>query len=231
MALTEGHRKIIDIFLQEQNIVDLYKSYHWNDDNWQNGFPEIFQLEKEISKAARNNSLGRDHLKMIADWGRLRNKKRISWREPRSIQFYVNNSPAEWLEKEPEKVIQMLDDQIVGFGPTYCSKILHFAVPVIFGALDSRLVRTFGKGAKRYPLLNLKATRSKTGGSITKQARWPGEFNTWISVLNYFARTLNEQGKQCPHPPNYLQTGLRVKGVWLPADVETALFSYTYKEA
>ncbi len=230
MILTEGHRKNIDNFLREQKIVDLYKSYRWNDDTWRNGFPELFRLEEEISKAARANSLGEDHLKMIAVWGRLRNIKRISWPEPKRIQFYINDSPADLLVKEPGKIIRMLDDQIIGFGPTYCSKILHFAVPMVFGALDSRLVRTFGIGAKQYPLLNLRANRSKTGGSITKRAGWSGEFKTWISVLNYFARTLNERGPQCPHPREYIISGLRTKGKWLPADVETALFSYTYKE-
>jgi len=37
---------------------------------------------------------------------------------------------------------------------------------------------------------------------------------------------LNKAGKTCPHPEIYYEKDLREKGVWLPADVETALFSY-----
>ena len=113
-----------------------------------------------------------------------------------------------------------------GFGPTFASKLLHFAVPQVFGALDSRLVRIFGNAAFEYPLLDLYAEKCNKRWQIPAQKGWPGEYGTWIRILNYLADRLNREGKSCPHPENYYKTGLREKGVWLPADVETSLFSY-----
>lgn len=234
MNLTKFHEDIINKFLNEQDMAELYRSYRWPPksrkmDTWKNGFPDLFKLEMEISHAARENSLNNDHLLEIAKWGKLRNKEGISWRDPKKTRFYIDNSPVEWLEKTPERAISNLNCLIDGFGPTYCSKLLHFAVPQIFGALDTRLVRTFGENAKRYPLLKLKVIWSGRAWAIpTTQKGWPSEFGTWITSLNYIAQNLNRDKVECPHPQQYLQFGLRSKSVWLPADVETALFHYTY---
>jgi hypothetical protein len=37
---------------------------------------------------------------------------------------------------------------------------------------------------------------------------------------------LNSQGIKCPHLEAYYEEKMRERDVWLPADVETALFSY-----
>ena len=139
--------------------------------------------------------------------------------------------PAIWLEKEPENAVCILECKVRGFGPTYCSKILHFAVPQIFGAIDTRLVRVFGRGdtqcGGRYQLLELSVSLSGNRWQISQsQKEWPGEYGTWVHILNHIARSLNSGGIPCPHPPQYLQSGRREEGKWLPADVETVLFSY-----
>jgi hypothetical protein len=237
LPLTSAQQNTISKFLREQDLPRLYQKYEWPRrtrirDTWQTGFPELFRLEKEISQAARENSLNRNHLIQIAQWGGgARMKDRISWPNPTKTRLYINNKPADWLKKAPEKTVEILDREIDYFGPTYCSKLLHFALPQIFGALDTRLVQTFGKAAKQYPILDLEIIRSGWGPSIRiSKSVWPKEFGIWISALNCISQILNQEEIKCPHPKRYEQFGLRGNGLWLPADVETALFSYTYLE-
>lgn len=209
----------------------LYKSYEWVNDTWANGFLDLFRLEKEISTAARQNSLCREHLVKIAKWGKLPNINRIACTDPIEITLYENDLPAPSLVAEPHKTVSLLQSQIEGFGPTYVSKLLHFAVPQICGALDTRLVRVFGNKAQKYPILDLYA--QKIGGRWyipATQAGWPGEYKIWVASLKLFADYLNVNQISCPHPLKYQQSGLRHDGLWLPADVETALFSYASKE-
>jgi hypothetical protein len=234
MTLTSPQQHTVDSMLQELTFPKMYRSYTWKEDSWKKGFPDLFRLEREITRAARERALGEDHLQKIAEWGGLRNKKRISCPRSIKIQLYTRDSPAGWLKKDPAKAVEVLENQILGFGPTYSSKILRFAVPKVFGALDTRLVRIFGRGdddAQRYPLLDLKVIPVGTSWAVfSNQPRWPDEFGTWTHALNDIARTLNEEQIGCPHPKQYIQAGLREKGTWLPADVETALFSYASRE-
>lgn len=222
----------VDRFLQDpaHDMGKLYQSYTWKKDTHKLGFPDLFRLEKDISSAARQNSLGIKHLINIAKWGKLPNTKQISWPEPKKLQLYIDHQPAMWLTFNPGNAIATVEGQIHGFGPTYASKLLHFAVPQIFGAIDTRLVRTFGEGDKasqRYQFLNLSVKWSGDRWAIpTYQSGWADEYGKWICILNYIANTLNKNGTRCDHPPEYVQAGLREKGIWLPADVETALFSY-----
>jgi len=209
----------------------LYKSYKWVDDTWVNGFPDLFRLEKEISEAAKQNSLRREHLVKIAKWGKLPNVGRIACPDPIKITLYQNDLPAPGLVVDPQKTILLLQNQIAGFGPTYVSKLLHFAVPQICGALDTRLVRVFGNKAQKYQLLNLSALEVAGRWAIpATQTGWPGEYKIWVKILEVFADYLNKNQIPCPHPSNYQQSGLRKDGVWLPADIETALFAYASKE-
>jgi hypothetical protein len=234
MTLTGSHQDIIDTLLQDLEFPKLYRSYTWKEDTWKKGFPGLFRLEQDISRAARERALGETHLLEIAEWGGLRNKKRISCPRSIKIQLYTRDAPAGWLKRDPAKAVELLENQITGFGPTYSSRILRFAVPDVFGALDPRLVRTFGRGgegAQRHMLLDLKATRVGTSwGVFSAQPGWPDEYGTWTRALNAIANSLNTDRIKCPHPKQYIQAGLRRKGTWVPADVETALFAYASRE-
>jgi len=235
MPLSSSQYSVISTFLQEQDMPNLYRSYTWEGDTWKKGFPDLFRLEREISAAAKRYAINRDHLLQVAEWGKLPNKKGISCRSSLKVTLYVDDTPACWLSREPENAVCILESQIRGFGPTYCSKILHFAVPQVFGALDTRLVRTFGRGddrtLHRYQLLDLSVSLSGNRWTIpSSQEGWPREYGTWVAILNHIAQTLNRDGIACPHPPCYTESGLREEGMWLPADVETALFSYASQQ-
>ena len=41
---------------------------------------------------------------------------------------------------------EILQRKIKGLGPTYLSKVLRFALPSEFGAIDTRIVRVVGMG-------------------------------------------------------------------------------------
>lgn len=231
MNLSMSRQHEVDRLLKELDFVDLYKSYEWNGDTWEKGFPDLFRLEQEISGAARRNSLGKVHLLQIAKWGRYPNPATIDCDEPIRIGLYHDGAPAEWLSGEPENAVLIIAGRTRGLGPTYSSKVLHFAVPQIFGAIDTRLVRTFGRGdhqrANRYLILDLEAEEEGKHWKINAPpVIWPREYGTWIKILNDIAGYLNEKSAPCPHPQRYYEAGLRGEGVWLPADVETALFSY-----
>lgn len=231
MTLSHDHIDTINRFLKEHDMPALYRSYSWKGDTWEKGFPDLYRLEEMCSQAAEAYSLNKNHLMEIAKWGSLPNTKTVSCPDPIRITLYIDGVPAFWLEKEPENAVCILGCQVRGFGPTYCSKVLHFAVPQIFGAIDTRLVRVFGTGdadcGGHYHLLDLSVALSGDRWQIPQsQDEWPGEYGTWVYILNYIARTLNRDGILCPHPPHYLQSGRREEGKWLPADVETALFSY-----
>lgn len=220
-------QKTLEQILNDLNFPKLYKEYEWKGDTWEKGFPDLRYLETKITDAAKSSDIGLCHLVDIAKWGKLRNTKGISCAEPLGLMLYGKGQPAPDLLQEPENTLRKIDSLVKGFGPTYSSKLLHFAVPKVFGALDTRLVRIFGNAAPKYHLLNLDAVQSKDRWLIPPgQDGWPGEYGTWITVLNYLADRLNKTGKPCPHPRIYYEYGLREEGVWLPADIETALFSY-----
>jgi hypothetical protein len=162
MPLSSSIRDVVKKFLQEEDMPTLYQNYSWVNDFYLNGFPDMFRLERNISKAAMESSLGLTHLHDVARWGKLPNVRRITCPEPIRIDLYVKDLPASWLIQTPEKAVRILESQIHGFGPTYLSKLLHFSVPNVFGALDTRLVRVFGIRANKFRFLRLNAT--KTGG-------------------------------------------------------------------
>jgi hypothetical protein len=234
MTLTNSRQDTIDTMLGELEFPRLYRAYSWKEDTWKKGFPDLFRLELELSRAARERVLCEKHLLDIAEWGGLRNKKRISCPRSIKIQLYTRDSPAGWLKKDPARAVGLIENQIIGFGPTYSSRILHFAVPSVFGALDTRVVRIFGREnghPGRYSLMNLKVTRVGSSYAVfSNQPGWPDEYATWTGALNQIAKSLNEQKIKCPHPKRYIQSGLRTKGAWLPADVETSLFAFATRE-
>jgi len=79
--------------------------------------------------------------------------------------------------------------------------------------------------------LSLKVTNSKYGNYINRnQSGWPKEYIKWISYLKYIAYQLNELGIKCPHPKNFIKKSLRKDNIWFCADVEMALFAFSYRK-
>jgi hypothetical protein len=120
-----------------------------------------------------------------------------------------------------------------GLGPTYLSKVLRFALPSEFGAIDTRIVRVVGNGdsnSKEQSWLSLKVRNDGYGWYIPEnQSAWPKDYSRWINILRFFAQLLNNSGKLCPHPKDFVINGLRTAGVWTCADIEMAIFSHVSK--
>lgn len=207
-----------------------YRQYDWKNDRWNDGFREIFQLEKSVTTAARNQRITKNHVLGIAQWGGLPNVERIRcYNDPLVIPLYDGDDISTAVKNDPVIAVRMLKQQTTGIGPTYISKVLRFAAPAEFGAIDSRLVRVFGFGdarSRKMQILNLTANQAQGGRWFIGPDNWPGEYGTWIAILNYIAGILNSSGIVCHHPDQFVRSELRQQGIWLPADVEMALFSY-----
>jgi hypothetical protein len=222
----------LDVLLGELDFPALYMGYGWKSDTWERGFPDILRLEMEVKEAAQKNSIGRHHLIEIAEWGGLPNKERIYCPEPLKITLYNKvGLPESYVYDEPDHAVSIVQSQVKGYGPTYISKLLRFASPESFGAIDTRLVRVFGhgdRGVHKIHILNLIAEQTGGRWAISKmQKGWPTEYGTWVNSLRYLASALNSAGIKCPHPRSFVESGLRSNdNKWLPADVEMALFAY-----
>jgi len=220
-------------FLAEHDLGMLYKEYNWDSDTWDNGFPKMKQLEIDLSVAAKNGYLTKTHIMAVARWGLLRNPKRVQCPELFRISIYDGDDFAERLKSDPTAPLETLRENIKGMGPTYFSKILMFSRPQLYGAIDTRLVRVFGIGdatIKSHSWLSLTVRNYGSGWHIPERRSWPREYNTWIQILHYIAHQCNTSSHKCPHPDKYVALGLREKGIWIAADVETALFSYASKQ-
>lgn len=209
----------------------LFEKYRWVNRSGVTGHRELFDLERKITAAAMTNSFTRSNLEDIAEWGNLPDVKKIQSPDPFRIPLYSGNKPALCHYYDPVNAICIIESRVKGFGPTFSSKLLHFSIPQIYGALDTRLVRVFGNDSKdpeSYHFLNLKVNRPKKGRpSIPKtQTNWPEEYGTWLGILRYMADHLNTEGIHCPHLEIYYSKNMRERKIWLPADVETALFCY-----
>jgi len=220
----------IQNLLERTDLAALYKDYVWKNDRWENGFPEIRNLERIVGAAIRAGTLSRSHLVAVAKWGRLPNIGRIWVKDQIKCSIYENGKIAPWIKSEPENAIRILEGQIRGFGPTYNSKVLRFAAPDAFGAIDTWIVRVFGKNGQsshHCNLLDLHATPIDGRWAIlASQIGWPGEYGTWIKVLTYISKKLRDDGILCPHPHQFEDLGLRSDGEWFNADIEMALFNY-----
>ncbi|KUG19246.1 hypothetical protein ASZ90_011038 [hydrocarbon metagenome] len=230
MPIPEYVRRQIVRLLYDNDLAGLYRSYRWGSDLWEDGFPDIARLEHEVSEAARNGRLSLSQALDVAEWGGIRDRTRIRCSEPIRIILYIDGKPAPWLMSKADEIVHILETWVRGFGPTYSSKFLRFAVPQVYGAIDTRLVRVFGSGdpgMQRYRLLDLEATRFDTRWAVlASQRSWPKEYATWIAILRAIADALNQNEVRCPHPERLTRAGLRADGIWAAADVEMALFSY-----
>lgn len=228
-TLTNSVTKQIENMFETMDFPSLYKNYAWKNDRWTNGFPEIYSLECVIGEATRNGTLSLKHLKAIAQWGGLPGSGRINCRDPIQISLFDGDTIARWASNSPENAIRILEGQISGFGPTYTSKLLRFAAPELFGAIDTRIVRIFG--GTGLTVVSLVATPFDGRWAISRtQKSWPGEYGTWVSILSYIATGLKQRGIPCTHPEQFVKAGLREYGVWANADVEMALFNYASQQ-
>ena len=231
----ELKQKLI-IFEKQHDLVELYKKYSWEKDTWENGFPCILELEKDMVRSAKNNLVKREDILRVAVWGKLRNIQRIKCPEILTLPLCENECLNKKIEKDPLIPLRVLQAKSEGLGPTYLSKVLRFTFPSEFGAIDTCIVRVVGIGdpvSKQQSWLSLKVRNDGYGWYIPRnQPAWPKEYGTWIRILRCFVSLLNDSGRDCPHPePFYKKNGLRQKGVWVCADVEMALFSYAYKHS
>ena len=233
MLLSIQLRRRIESFLANHDLVSLYKEYNWGKDTWKNGFPDMRQLEVDLTMAAKHGYLTKTHIVSVARWGRLRNTRGIQCPECMTISLYDGDDLAEFFRIAPSAPIRLLRETIKGMGPTYFSKVLMFSRPQLYGAIDTRLVRVFGRGdtdIEGHGWLSLEVRNYGYGWYIPEyQTSWPGEYDTWIAILHYIAHLCNTSGHKCPHPDEYTAIGLREKGIWIAADIETALFSYASK--
>lgn len=226
-------KKELEIFANQQDFATLYKEYGWKKDVWERGFPDILRLEVEVAKTAKNNFLTKENIISIAGWGNLRNIRRVKCPETLKLPLYENDKPNAGIRQNPLEPLLILQKNTRGLGPTYLSKVLRFALPPEFGALDTRIVRVVGNGdsdSKQQSWLSLKVRNDGYGWYIPKnQPAWPREYSNWINILRFFAQLLNNSGKPCPHPKGFVINGLRTAGAWVCADVEMAIFSYATK--
>lgn len=231
MPLSDQLQRRIKDFLAKHDLRSFYKEYEWGNDMWEKGFPDMLQLEIDLSMAAKHGYLTKTHVIAVARWGLLRNLKRVQC--PELFRISLCDNLAEWLKSNPTAPLATLRENIKGMGPTYFSKILMFSQPQIYGAIDTRLTRVFGRGDannEQLKWLSLEVKNYGYGWFIPEsQSSWPGEYNTWIEILHHIASLCNTSKLECPHPNGYIDNGLREKGIWIVADVETALFSYASK--
>ena len=106
---------------------------------------------------------------------------------------------------------------------------MRFSFPNRAGALDSKIVRVFGIGdptVNQYEWLTIRARRSGSGWSLSRNRMWHREYEKWLRILTKMVSLINEQEIFCPHPQKFLDAGLRTEGIWSSADVEMAIFSY-----
>ncbi len=218
--------KDLESFAKSQDWAEHYKAYSWGEDSWENGFPGILGLELELTKAAGRNYIKKEHIIKISSWARLKNLQKMECPETFTLTTKTDVDLAE--------VLKRMKFYVKGLGPASMSKVIRFAFPAYAGAIDTRLVRVFGMGdpdSKRHEWLNLEVANNGFGWQIPEaQAAWPSDYLRWINILRYLASALNTAGVQCPHPDSFPTSGLRVKGKWLCADVEMALFAYATKE-
>ena len=233
-GLSEALRRELDAFVACNSLADFYREYTWGNDSYADGFPDIYRLETRIAQSSAAAGITIDDVREIALWGAMRNQGRIQGTGIALVGTALLDAagtPQAYLEHHPEMLLCALS-AVSGLGPTYQSKVLRFAMPQEYGAIDTRCVRVFGEGdpdSQKHRWLNLRASRWQSKGKKTPwsipetQSKWPAGYRLWINILRYIAR---KHQSNCPHPAKFVNDGLRRKGEWTPADVEMALFAY-----
>jgi hypothetical protein len=123
----------LNAFKDSNDLVDLYKSYSWRNDKYEDGFPDILNLEVKLIESDKNQGISLQDVKRVADWGKLRNTGRIKGREIVLSQMTLhrkNACPADSLFHNPIEPVRIMESNIEkGIGPTYLSKVLRFGLP------------------------------------------------------------------------------------------------------
>ena len=146
MPLSIQLREHIESFLADHDLGSLYREYRWGRDTWESGFPDMRQLEIDLTRHAKQGYVTKNDIMKVAEWGGLRNKKGVQCPELVEVSLYGGDDPAEFFMSCPSAPLRPLGDVIKGMGPTYLSKVLMFSCPQLYGAIDTRLVRVFGRG-------------------------------------------------------------------------------------
>ncbi len=222
-------------FCGENRLGDLYRAYSWGDDSWGTGFIDILKIERQLRSHLFNDGITLDDVKDIARWGKLRNPGKIKGNSvvlTRNTIFGTENTLVPHAASNPLAALQFLRENIeTGIGPTYFTKTLRFAAPSIYGAIDTRCVRVFGRGdpaSQKHEWIGLHVKDYGYGWFIPeRQKNWPKGYFQWLGILKTICSLLPAN---CPHPPAFVEHGLREKGVWTCADVEMALFTYASKQ-
>jgi len=220
----------LQAFADEHDFAKLYTQYDWERDNWRAGFPDILRLEKRLANRAKRNLVTKDAVIAVAEWARYRNIKRIHCPDSLGLPFYPRGQTHAPLAGDPATLATQLRQATKGLGPTTLSMVLRFAVPRELGAINTKTVRVVGQGddaSQREDWLSLRVRDYGDGWYIPlPQGAWPEDYSRWISILGFFAASLNEAGVACPHPEGFVTGDLRTRGIWACADVEMALFSW-----
>lgn len=215
--------ELID-FQNRHDFLEFFKSYSWREDTYGAGFPDILRLERMLTESDGSGGISLQNVRQVAAWGKLRNPARIKGEETVLPAGTLRRANA----LDPTGPLRLLESSVwKGVGPTYMTKILRFGRPREYGAIDTRCVRVFGKGDQlnqQHNWLDLRARNDGYGWYIPKgQSAWPSSYGKWISILRFFSQ---RQPAKCPHPPAFVQAGLRVQGEWACADIEMTLFAY-----
>jgi len=226
-SLSENLRTRLTEFAEPEHFADWYQGYRWGADTWAHGFPRILELELALTATARQNEVRVCDVKRVVEWGHA-GRVTKALQDPLILPLYdEDGKPSRKLIEGPTGPVRRVQSRVIGVGHTGSSKVVRFAMPSEFGAIDSRLVRVFGQD---YPgslgWIDLVAQQGSDGRWSIKPHGWPGGYATWINILRFFGGWLQDQGIKCPHPPSFVDEGLREEGIWYYADVEMALWSY-----
>ena len=216
----------LDDFLAQHDFPCLYRSYNWKNDTHSAEFPDIFRLEVKFQRrSSKPKGITLEDIKCVGQWGGddPEDVKKIKIRDSNSFHRTARKLHELQTAKKPALTTACLDDlgySVAGIGPVYGSKVLRFAWPAQYGAIDRRLVGLFGKEAvsnchRWLPL--------RVGNMQTLRLAWTDAYPKWVDILRYFAQRLSDK---CPHPQQFVDAGLRDRDVWTCADVEMALFAY-----
>ncbi len=232
----KGSREDLKDFAKRYDLAELYRKYTWEGgagkDTWENSFPCILELERNMVKKAKRNLVKEEDVRQVINWGN-KGRRKVRWCEV-DLPLYDKSGK---FKKEVRQDPSIAPKQLVGqkckglikhLSVTYLSKVLRFAAPSEFGVIDTRIVRVFGQGdddSKQQDWLSL-TVKGKPRWAIYPESKWPEKYGYWIKMLRFLANLLNSENNYCPHPKPFIKSGLRQKGVWVCADVEMALWSY-----